>query len=58
MFGAAGQHQRVEIFQQVAGRDVHADMRAAVKFNSFGFHLRHAPVDYALVQFEIRDAVA
>ena len=55
---ADGQHQRVELLQQVAGRQVLADDHAGLELHPLGRQLLQAAVQHALVQLEVRDAVA
>ena len=57
-FGAAGQHDRVELVQQLLRRDVAADMRIRPELDAFERHLRHAPVDQMLLHLEVGNAVA
>ncbi len=56
--GAGRQYHRIVIAQNAFGRNIDADMAVRVELDAFGAHLGDAPVDHALLQLEIRDAVA
>src|SRR4030088_3523170 len=57
LLGAARQHDRVVIGDQLIGRDVDAHMGAVVERHAFGFHLRDAAVDVVLLHLEVGNAV-
>ncbi len=56
--GAAGQHDCVELGSQFRGAHVDADVDVHPELGAFGLHLRHAPVDEALLHLELGDPVA
>ena len=58
LLGAAGEHQRVVVLEQLLGGHIHADMGAAMERDAFRLHLLHAPVDVVLLHLEIGNAVA
>ena len=45
LLGAAGEHDRVVVLQQLVGRQVDADMGAVMEGDAFGLHLLDAAVD-------------
>src|SRR5215218_9222559 len=53
-----GGASRVEIAQELLGRDRLADMNAVVEGNALGLHLADAPLDVELLHLEVGDAVA
>ena len=70
-FGASGKDHGIELFQQhlrangllrivgyISCRRILADEHGRLKLHAFGLHLRHAPVDQALVELEVGDTVA
>ncbi len=58
LLGAAGEHHRVVVGEELLGRQVDADMGAVVEGHAFAFHLRDAQVDDPLLHLEVGDAVA
>ena len=58
LFGAAGQHHRVVILDDVFDRRVDADMRVVMERHAFRLHLRDAAVDVNLFHLEVGNAVA
>ena len=47
LLGAAREHDRVVVGEQLLGRQVDADMGAVMEGHAFAFHLRDAEVDDA-----------
>ncbi len=56
--GAARQHDRIELRDELVGRHVHADMRTVVEGHAFGFHLGDPTVDVEFLHLEIGNAIA
>ncbi len=56
--GAAGQHDGVEVGQQLVDRDVLADLGVDAERHTLGRHLVDAAVDQVLFHLEVGDAVA
>jgi len=54
---ATRQYQGIEIVCQLACRYIHSNMGIGMELHPLRAHLSHAPVDDALVQLEVGDAV-
>ena len=57
LLGAAGEHDRIIVVDELFDRHVDADMGAVVKRHAFRFHLRDAAVDVLLLHLEVGNAV-
>ena len=56
--GAARQHHGIVAGEEIARRQCHADMGAAMEAHALRLHLGDAPVDVMLLHLEVGDAVA
>ena len=55
---AAGEHDRVELGAQLVDRDVDADVRVGLEDDAFLHQQLQAPIEDALLELELRNAVA
>src|SRR5262249_18155098 len=58
LFGAAGEHDRVVLRNELVRVEIDADVSAVMKHDAFRLHLRDTAVDVMLLHLEIRDAIA
>ena len=49
---------RIEVLEQILGRQIDADMGAVMERDAFHIHLRHAAIDVMLLHLEVGNAVA
>ena len=56
--GAAGERDRVVLVEDAPAADGDADMDVAMKHDAFGGHLLDTPLDVALLELEVGNAVA
>ncbi len=56
--GAAGQRHGVVVFDEAFAAHRHADMGVVMEDDAFRLHLLDAPVDMALFELEVGNAVA
>ena len=58
LLGAAGEHHRVVVGDELIGSDIDADMDVVMEDYALGLHLRDAAVDVMLLHLEVGNAVA
>ena len=58
LLGAAREHDRVVLLDELVDRQRDADMDAVMEGHAFGLHLRDAAVDVHLLHLEVGNAVA